>query len=161
MSFLHSCDLKQGLPPFSSIEIVSILREQVKLRRGPNKSLASLTPAMGSTSSWKQLAQKCIDIRDESIPKQWLLDSKSLPAQSRLNVLDIPSESSLLSAEELQMTEQNAAGLLDAYRSGKWSVQDVITAFLKRATVMQQLVSLIRLCTKLSQGHTKGWFAKL
>jgi hypothetical protein len=40
------------------------------------------------------------------------------------------------------MTEQNAAGLLSRYQSGEWSVEQVTIAFLKRATIGQQLVSL-------------------
>ena len=109
---------------------------------------------MGSEGTWKLLAQKCIDIRDESIPKQWMLASESLPAQSRLNVTGVPDESGLLSAEELRMTEQDARGLLEAYKSGTWSVQDVTTAFLKRATIMQQLVGSSLFYTSLFKGHT-------
>lgn len=39
------------------------------------------------------------------------------------------------------MTEQNATGLLEAYQTGRWTVKEVTVAFLKRATIMQQLVS--------------------
>ena len=98
---------------------------------------------MSSTGPWRRLAQKCIDIRDESVPKQWLLDSNLLPPAAQRNVLKVPYESGKLSTEELQMTEQNVAGLLEAYKAGKWSVKDVTVAFLKRATIMQQLVSWI------------------
>jgi hypothetical protein len=95
---------------------------------------------MGSVGNWKDLAAICVKIRDESTPQQWLLPAKALPQESQHNVLGAPAESGILDAEELEMTEQDVSSLLEAYRTGRWTVRRVVTAFLKRATVMQQLV---------------------
>ena len=43
---------------------------------------------------------------------------------------------------ELEMTDQDATSLLTKYQSGEWTVRAVLIAFLKRATIGQQLVSL-------------------
>ncbi|KAJ9144699.1 Amidase [Pleurostoma richardsiae] len=96
---------------------------------------------MGSVGNWKDLAAICVKIRDESTPQQWLLPAKALPQESQHNVLGAPAESGILDAEELEMTEQDVSSLLEAYRTGRWTVRRVVTAFLKRATVMQQLTN--------------------
>lgn len=96
---------------------------------------------MPAAKDWERKAQICRDILENSIPKQWLLPSEKLPTKSH-NVTQIPYTCGILSDEELHMTEQTAAGLLSKYQSGEWKVEQVIIAFLKRATIGQQLVSL-------------------
>lgn len=95
---------------------------------------------MGSVGEWQTLAQKCVDIQQNSIPKQWLVLSNLLPPKSQHVVVDTPKTTGSLTALELEITQQDARGLLDRYRSGTWSVRQVVTAFLKRATLGQQLV---------------------
>ncbi|RYF46514.1 MAG: hypothetical protein EOO38_13965 [Cytophagaceae bacterium] len=97
---------------------------------------------MPAAKDWERKAQICRDILENSIPKQWLLPSEKLPTKSH-NVTRVPYTCGILSDEELHMTEQTAAGLLSKYQSGEWKVEQVIIAFLKRATIGQQLVSLI------------------
>lgn len=95
---------------------------------------------MGSVGEWQALAQKCVDIQQNSIPKQWLVPSHLLPPKEQHNVIHTPETTGVLTTLELEITQQDARGLLGRYRSGTWSVRQVVTAFLKRATLGQQLV---------------------
>lgn len=54
--------------------------------------------------------------------------------------MDYPAESGLLSAEELAITEQTAAVLVDKLAKGELSSVQVTTAFCKRAAIAHQLV---------------------
>jgi len=96
---------------------------------------------MPAAKDWESKAQKCRDILEESIPKQWLLPAQKLSSLPKHNVTRVPYDSGILSSEELQMTEQDASGLLAKYKAKEWTVEQVTTAFLKRATIGQQLVS--------------------
>jgi len=98
---------------------------------------------MPAAKDWERKAQICRDILENSIPKQWLLPADKLPTKQQHNVTNVPYTCGILSAEELEMTDQTAAGLLSKYQSGAWKVEDVTIAFLKRATIGQQLVSLL------------------
>ncbi|THV64885.1 fatty-acid amide hydrolase [Aureobasidium pullulans] len=97
---------------------------------------------MPAAKDWERKAQICRDILENSIPKQWLLPSEKLPTKSH-NVTQVPYTCGILSDEELHMTEQTAAGLLSKYQSGEWKVEQVIIAFLKRATIGQQLLNFV------------------
>ncbi|KAH0337040.1 fatty-acid amide hydrolase, partial [Aureobasidium melanogenum] len=96
---------------------------------------------MPAAKDWESKAQICRDILENSISKQWLLPADKLPTKQQLNVTKVPYTCGILSAEELDMTEQTAAGLLSKYQSGAWKVEDVTVAFLKRATIGQQLLN--------------------
>jgi amidase len=91
-------------------------------------------------ASWETTAKVSRDVLEQSIPKQWLLEPERLPAANVLNVLNIAEQSGILSAEEIEMTRQNIDGLLSNYKSGRWTVEAVTIAFLKRATISHQLV---------------------
>lgn len=91
--------------------------------------------------SWKELAQVCVDVQQKSIPKAYLLPDGQLPSKDRRNVQNVPYEAGTLSIEELDMTEQDASSLRLKYQTGEWSVKQVITAFLKRTTIIHQLVN--------------------
>ncbi|EXF81460.1 amidase [Colletotrichum fioriniae PJ7] len=90
---------------------------------------------------WRELAQVCIDIQQRSIPKQYELPSGQVPPKDCRNVLNVPAESGILTTEEIQMTEQDASSLLEKYKSGQWTVKQVVTAFLKKTTIIQQLTN--------------------
>ncbi|WYZ37087.1 hypothetical protein EsH8_II_000593 [Colletotrichum jinshuiense] len=96
-----------------------------------------------TSKDWKELAQICIDIQQKSIPKQYLLPKDKIPSKTRRNVQRIPYEAGILTPEELLMTEQDASGLLERYRNGQWSVRQVVTAFLKRTTIIQQMTNFV------------------
>lgn len=96
---------------------------------------------MPAAKDWESKAQISRHIQQESIPKQWMLPQEKLPPKNKHNVTRVPYYSDTMSAKELEMTEQDASGLLRRYESGEWTVEEVTTAFLKRATIGQQLVS--------------------
>lgn len=104
---------------------------------------------MGSdTEGWEVKAAKGKKIQQNSIQKQWLLPEDKLPPKHRLNVLDVPKESGLLSSTELSITESSATELVKAMAAGKWTAEEVTIAFLKRATIAQQLVGLSVPCAQ-------------
>jgi len=90
--------------------------------------------------SWEAQAQVARDILEKSIQKQWLLPADKLPSPGRTNVLDVPRECGLLDEKELKITETDATGLVEKMSQGTWTAEDVLTAFLKRATIGHQLV---------------------
>lgn len=96
---------------------------------------------MGSIGQWSALSQKCIDIQRKSLPAQWALPVDKLAAKSSEDITSLPKTSGILSDLELQITEQDAGGIIQKYLSGDWTVRQVTTAFLKRATIGQQMAS--------------------
>lgn len=93
--------------------------------------------------TWEIEAQKSRNIREDSNRKEWLIPQASLPSLDRLNVLSVPEESGLLSQTELEITRSDATKLVQKMGAGVWSAEAVTVAFLKRATIGQQLVSLV------------------
>ncbi|GAB1738482.1 hypothetical protein NU219Hw_g3288t1 [Hortaea werneckii] len=96
---------------------------------------------MGSIGQWSALAQKCTDIQRNSLPAQWALPVDKLATKSSGDITSLPQTSGILSDLELQITEQDAEGILQNYLSGDWTVRQVTTAFLKRATIGQQMLN--------------------
>lgn len=94
-----------------------------------------------SPKTWETEAGICRKIREESIPKQWLLSADKLPPPDRLNVLGVAEESGILSKAELEITASDATKLVSKMGAGEWSAEEVMIAFLKRATIGHQLVS--------------------
>lgn len=90
---------------------------------------------------WGGTARISIDIHDKSIPKQWLLEPEDLPSKEQHAVLNVPAESGALTPEEIEMTNADVEPLLEAYRTRKWTVRQVVTAFLKKTVIMNQMVS--------------------
>lgn len=64
-----------------------------------------------------------------------------LATKSSGDITSLPQTSGILSDLELQITEQDAGAILQKYLSGDWTVRQVTTAFLKRATIGQQMAS--------------------
>ncbi|KAL2863742.1 putative general amidase [Aspergillus lucknowensis] len=89
----------------------------------------------------------------ERIPPQWRLSPSQIPpgmhspAESvanvqydRVNVLDIPRSCGLLSAKELEITENwDVTGLLSQIHGLKLSAKEVVQAFCKRAAIAHQV----------------------
>lgn len=94
-------------------------------------------------SNWKEIAKISLDIRDKSIPKQWLLEPSKLPGTEKVTVLGVPAESGALTPEEIKITESDVSELLEAYKSSKWTVRQVVTAFLKKAVIINQLTNFV------------------
>lgn len=98
-----------------------------------------------SDDGWKALVADKKKRQQDSIPKEWLVP---LPPQDRLNVIDFPRESGLLSSLELEITESNVETLLPKLADGVWTSVDVTTAFYKRAILAQQVV-----CVNIERNH--------
>lgn len=97
---------------------------------------------MSSPAPWKAIAQRKRAEQHSRIPKSWLLPS--LPPASTLDVRHIPRQCGILTAAELEITENHdATSLADAIRSQKYSAEAVTTAFCKRAAVAQQLTNCL------------------
>lgn len=92
---------------------------------------------------WGKDVKVCLETRDKSTPKEWLLPEEKLPSKDQLNVVDVPKNSGALTEEEVLITDSDATVLLEAYQGGKWTVRQVVTAFLKKAVVMNQLVCML------------------
>lgn len=90
---------------------------------------------------WAKDVRICLDIRDQSIPKEYLLPEDKLPPKDQNDVLNVPRNSGILTDEEIRMTEQDVPQLLEAYRSKTWTVRQVVTAFLKQAVIVNQLTN--------------------
>ncbi len=94
-------------------------------------------------NSWETEAEKGRTILKNSVQQQWLLSQDKLPSLDRFNVLGVAEESGILSQKELEITASDATKLVHQMSIGAWSAEEVTIAFLKRATIGQQLVSLI------------------
>ena len=99
-------------------------------------------------ATWEFIAAEYQKEAAAKIPREWLLPAKiaeSIGPSSTQNVLDIPRTCGLLSAEEIDITENyDAVTLSEHLASGKFSSLVVTTAFCKRAAIAQQLVSTQR-----------------
>lgn len=88
-------------------------------------------------------AQKQAD-RDSLISAEWKIPLHKLPPPEVLDITDFPNKSGLLTPKEIQITETCAAQLVSKMTSpgqDRWSSLEVVTAFCKRASIAQQLVS--------------------
>lgn len=92
-------------------------------------------------TSWQDRAAAKRAQLHASIPSDWLLPASVLAAPPS-DVRSIPRSSGLLTDLELQITEEDNAGvILEKIRSREWSSEQVTLAFCKRAAIAQQLVS--------------------
>jgi hypothetical protein len=96
-----------------------------------------------AVESWEIEANKCKEILANSIPKQYVAAESALPGGEELHVADFCRKSGLLSENELAITESTATDLVAKMGKGALSAEEVVIAFLKRATIGQQLVSQI------------------
>lgn len=95
---------------------------------------------------WQALAARKREEAAKKIPAEWKLPSKyteGVSEASTASVLHVPKECGLLSARELEITEQyDAVDLLAAISTAKFTALEVTVAFCKRAAIAQQLVSV-------------------
>jgi amidase len=92
-------------------------------------------------ASWQERAADKRAQLQASIPSAWLLPASTLAAPPS-DVRSIPRSSGILTQLELQITEEDDAGMI-LYKicSREWSSEQVTLAFCKRAAIAQQLVS--------------------
>ncbi|KAH1456334.1 hypothetical protein KXX13_000400 [Aspergillus fumigatus] len=104
--------------------------------------------------AYTTVSQRKLAELDAKIPAEWRLSASQIPpgmlspAESitnvkqygRVNVMDIPRTCGLLSARELQITEDyDVRGLLRAMADNHLTAEEVTTAFCKRAAIAHQL----------------------
>lgn len=113
----------------------------------------SATADHSNLQSWEDIVALKKERSQNDIPSDWRLSSDilstlSFPLESHLNRImdmDIPRKSGILSARELEITENySVSELLDRLASGAFSSLEVTTAFCKRAAIAQQLVRVPR-----------------
>ena len=93
-------------------------------------------------AEWESIAQRKQEERASRIPKEWLLNTPI--DEKRLNVLNVPLESGILTAEELRLTEQfDATALVSGLSTGLLKSVNVVTAFCKRAAIAQQVTNCL------------------
>ncbi|PKX88929.1 putative general amidase [Aspergillus novofumigatus IBT 16806] len=92
-------------------------------------------------ADWQQKVQLKQSEAARKIPPEWRLSSGILNTISNeSNVLDIPAKCGVLSARELDITENyDATDLVQKLASKELSALEVTTAFCKRAAISQQL----------------------
>ena len=98
------------------------------------------------SSSVQDIAAKAQQGVLDSIPAKWKLTSK---AQAPSNVMDIPKTCGMLTPRQIEITEQTATELLGKLANGSLSSAEVTDAFLARAAIAHQLVSLFLSLTRL------------
>lgn len=82
--------------------------------------------------------------RSQKIPIAWRLDDDK--RQESINPLDVPITCGILNDMEIDITSKyDATSLLMGIKIGTWSVEQVTTAFCKRAAIAHQMVNSIKL----------------
>ncbi|KAL6803499.1 amidase signature domain-containing protein [Trichoderma sp. SZMC 28012] len=80
--------------------------------------------------------------RSQKIPIAWRLDDDK--RQESINPLDIPITCGILNDTEIDITSKyDATSLLMGIKIGTWSVEQVTTAFCKRAAIAHQMVNCL------------------
>ncbi|PSS16719.1 hypothetical protein M430DRAFT_103651 [Amorphotheca resinae ATCC 22711] len=87
--------------------------------------------------TWEKIAEDKKNRIAASIPPAWRIES--LPTED--SVMGYPKTSSIMSAEELDITESSAADLVAKIAAGKLTSVAVTTAFCKRAALAHQLTN--------------------
>jgi hypothetical protein len=94
-----------------------------------------------SLSAWEVEANKCRETLAKSIPEQFKAPEDALPGAEELHVANFCKTSGLFSEKELAITESTATKLVEQMGKGELTAEEVVVAFLKRATVGQQLLN--------------------
>jgi amidase len=93
--------------------------------------------------NWKVRADRKRAERDGGIPKEWLLPSKitdTVREDATISVTDIPRTCGILTAKEVDITENHdAVDLVKKMAAKELTAVEVTQAFCKRAAIAQQL----------------------
>ncbi|KAH7392809.1 amidase signature domain-containing protein [Pyrenochaeta sp. MPI-SDFR-AT-0127] len=99
------------------------------------------------TANWETLTKQKREQVKAKIPAEWRLPSEltaNFHEKATISVLDVPRSSGILTAKELEITENyDATDLVGRLASGELKSVDVVTAFCKRAAIAQQCVSCL------------------
>ncbi|OWB56005.1 catalytic activity protein [[Candida] boidinii] len=90
---------------------------------------------------WSDKIEAAKKRRDDSIISEYLLEKSELPAKDRLDVSKIPYETSKLTEADVAITEMPAPKIVGKIASGELTSTEVLTSFLKRATIAHQLLN--------------------
>lgn len=76
---------------------------------------------MSDEPKWTKVANEARAALHDSIPPEWRIAPKDLPAESRLDVTGFPAESGILLRHELDITESDAGHILRKLAAGEWT----------------------------------------
>ncbi|KAH6611290.1 fatty-acid amide hydrolase [Trichoderma cornu-damae] len=80
--------------------------------------------------------------RSQKIPASWTIDQVKL--QDSISPFEVPITCGILSDVEIEITSKHdATSLLTGLKAGTWSVEQVTTAFCKRAAIAHQMVNCL------------------
>lgn len=90
--------------------------------------------------TWKAAAEAKRQAVLDLIPEKWRIKE---PIPSPLELRDVTAGyiQQFLNARELEITETDAAGIVERTTSGQWTAVEVTEAFCHRAALAHQLVS--------------------
>ena len=88
---------------------------------------------------YKEIAAIALERRERAIPKDLLLPEESIVQLPR-DLTTVPQSSGHFTAQELEIIETDAAGILLKIKQKMWTSEDVTRAFCRAAIVAQQLV---------------------
>jgi amidase len=93
---------------------------------------------ISDTMAWQKIAEDKKARIATSIPEEWRI--KFLPTDD--SVMLYPSQSGIMSSDELAITESSAVDLVAGLATGKLTSVAVTMAFCKRAAIAHQLVRM-------------------
>jgi amidase len=97
--------------------------------------------ATTQSPSWQDIAARKQKEIFDAIPSAWLVDKHLLHGH---NFMDLPRECpSIMSKEELFITEQQAVDILSHIHTRKWTSYQVTLAFCKRAALAHQVTNCL------------------
>ena len=102
-----------------------------------------------ASENWQAVVKRKQAEAAAKIPLEWRLPPEythDISEESTRNVLDVPRQCGLLSARQLEITENyDATALLEKIHSGQMTSTEVTQAFCIRAAIAQQVVSYLHL----------------
>lgn len=95
--------------------------------------------SVNMSADWKSLATAKRESILSSIPEKWKL--AKIPTAEEQKDVTGPYIQQFLDEKEIEITETDAAGIVEKVAAGEWSAVDVTSAFCHRAALAHQLVS--------------------
>lgn len=92
-------------------------------------------------ATWQSLAKAKLASINDSIPSEWRLATTPSVEEQRDVTGDFIARS--LSKREIEITETDAVDIVGETSSGRWSAEEVTTAFCHRASLAHQLTSCL------------------
>lgn len=104
---------------------------------------------------WEALAKEKRDSVNALIPKAWLLP---FPVPTVREQRDVTGKyiQQFLSAQEVEITETDALGIVAKTTSGAWKSKDVAEAFCHRAALAHQMVRTLLICKESPLNRREG-----